>query len=95
MPTNDERRKIAETLRYGVGTTDYMSDEDFIKWLFSVIRRSCDGHILESLAYLIEPEERTCNMRNASWDDGKRTWGCICSKCGAMHEHKRSRWLNF
>lgn len=82
MPTNDERRKIAETLRSGVGTTDYMSDENFIEWLFSVVSRSCDGHILESLAYLIEPEERTC--RNIA-DETYREFGepFICSECGA------------
>lgn len=95
MPTNDERRKIAETLRSGVGTTDYMSDGAFIEWLFRVIGRSCDGHILDSLADLIEPEERTCHMRDASWDDGQCTWGCICSECGAKHEHERGGWMNF
>lgn len=42
MPTNDERRKIAETLRSGVRTTDYMSDGAFIDWLFSVVGRSYD-----------------------------------------------------
>lgn len=76
MPTNEERRKIAETLRSGVSTTDYMSDGAFIEWLFSVVRRSCDGHILESLAYLIEPEERTCR------DDGAGVFRC--TRCGAF-----------
>ncbi len=38
---------------------------------------------------------RTCHMRDASWDDGRSTWGCICSACGAKHEHERSRWMNF
>lgn len=203
MPTNDERRKIAETLRSGVRTTDYMSDGAFIDWLFSVVGRSYDWNILDSLADLIEPEpingaasdgyhtfnelydhraklfsvvvaafsniawkskrhsdgsmyegmfivgidtphgqatyhyeiepywelfrcselpkapefdghtptqaidriasladliepeERTCHMRDASWDDGQCTWGCICSECGAKHEHERSGWMNF
>lgn len=75
MPTNDERRKIAETLRSGVGTTDYMSDGAFIEWLFSVVGRSCDGHILDSLADLIEPEEPTC--RNVS----TVPWKFTCSEC--------------
>ena len=75
MPTNDERRKIAETLRSGVGTTDYMSDGAFIEWLFRVIGRSCDGHILDPLADLIEPEERTCH--NISTVPCKFT----CSEC--------------
>lgn len=78
MPTNDERRKIAETLRSGVGTTDYMSDGVFIKWLFGVISRSCDSHILDSLADLIEPEERTCRDVTDYPD------GFECSECGCL-----------
>ena len=42
-----------------------------------------------------EPKERTCHMRDASWDDGQCTWGCICSECGAKHEHELSVWMNF
>lgn len=75
MPTNDERRKIAETLRSGVRTTDYMSDGAFIDWLFSVVGRSYDWNILDSLADLIEPQERTC--RNISTVPCKFT----CSEC--------------
>lgn len=69
MPTNDERRKIAETLRSGVRTTDYMSDGAFIDWLFSVVGRSCDWHILDSLADLIEPEPI-----NGATSDGYHTF---------------------
>lgn len=61
-----------------------------------------DGHTpaqaierIAGLADLIEPEERTCHMRDTSWDDGQCTWGCICSECGAKHEHERSGWMNF
>lgn len=61
-----------------------------------------DGHTptqaidrIAGLAELIEPEERTCHMRDAGWDDGQCTWGCICSECGAKHEHERSGWMNF
>ena len=56
----------------------------------------CDYEELHArLADLIEPEERTCHMCDASWDDGRCTWGCICSECGAKHEHERSGWMNF
>lgn len=56
----------------------------------------CDYEELHArLADLIEPEERTCRMHDANWDDGQCTWGCICSKCGAKHEHERSGWMNF
>lgn len=56
MPTNDERREVAEILRSGVGTTDYLSDDDFIDWVHGVVSRSRDGHILDRLADFIEPE---------------------------------------
>lgn len=69
MPTNDERRKIAETLRSGVRTTDYMSDGAFIDWLFSVVGRSYDWNILDSLADLIEPEPI-----NGATSDGYHTF---------------------
>ena len=62
MPTNDERREVAEILRSGVGTTDCMSDDDFIDWVHGVVSRSRDGHILDRLADFIEPEERTCHI---------------------------------
>ena len=56
----------------------------------------CDyDELHHRLADLIEPEERTCHMRDASWDDGRCTWGCICLECGAKHEHKRGEWMNF
>lgn len=35
----------------------------------------------------------TCELREASWDDGTCTWGVICSACGEKHEHtKGSGW---
>lgn len=53
------------------------------------------NEVLEKLADLIEPDERTCHMRDTRWDDGQCTWGCICSECGARHEHNRGKWLNY
>lgn len=57
----------------------------------------CDYEELHMrLADLIEPEpERTCRMRDAHWDDGRRTWGCICSECRSKHEHKSGKWMNY
>ena len=57
----------------------------------------CDYEELHiRLADLIEPEpERTCRMRDAHWDDGRRTWGCICSECGAKYERKSGKWMNY
>lgn len=48
-----------------------------------------------TLADMVDARERTCRMHDASWDDGQCTWGCICSECGAKHEHERSGWMNF
>lgn len=77
MPTNDERREVAETLRSGVGTTDHMSDDDFIYWVHGVVSRSHDGHILDRLADFIEPEpERTCRIVMASPGEWE------CDPCG-------------
>lgn len=87
MPTNDERREVAEILRSGVGTTDYLSDDDFIDWVHGVVSRSRDGHILDRLADFIEPEERTCRVI-MKWDglDGRDP---VCSKCGAYFDDKK------
>ena len=102
MPTNDERREVAARLRENAESNPRMGlllnvafadcslrPEGAFEWEVS----PHDAAL--RLADLIEPEERTCRMRDASWDAGQRTWGCICSECGAKHEHKRSRWMNF
>ena len=98
MPTNDERREVAEYLRdmciYGCS----YKEEFYDLLVDNVMGELYDpefSDVADRLADLIEPEERTCRMRDASWDAGQRTWGCICSECGAKHEHKRSRWMNF
>lgn len=103
MPTNSERREVAARLRekyrekYCPGVWQVQSVNDQI-WMYLKDLEAClpDGYsAFNVLADLIEPEERTCHMRDASWDDGQCTWGCICSECGAKHEHERSGWMNF
>lgn len=37
----------------------------------------------------------TCELREASWDNGTCTWGVICSACGAKHEHTRGCGWNY
>ena len=92
MPTNDEKREVAEILRSGVGTTDCMSDDDFIDWVHGVVSRSRDGHILDRLADLIEPEERTCYVEHIDDDSFHLSCGheaaghvspSFCPYCGA------------
>lgn len=92
MPTNNERRNVARRLRNNAG----QKPSWLIPWaVFNDAYEHEGAELINRLADLIEPEERTCYMRDASWDDGQCTWGCICSACGAKHEHKRSGWMNF
>lgn len=97
MPTDEDRREVAARLRILSGHREV--DKEFVHEALGLYMGECvDGYdpvSVSELADLIEPEERTCHMRDASWDAGQRTWGCICSECGAKHEHKRSRWMNF
>lgn len=95
MPTNDERRKIAAELREN---RDPLTPYNLVDYIFDDPWNHDSGEeVAARLADLIEPEpqERTCRMHDANWDDGQCTWGCICSKCGAKHEHERSGWMNF
>lgn len=90
MPTNDERREVAAKLR-DIAVRTNPSWPALMEALGTPGRAVTVMH----LADLIEPEERTCHMRDTSWDDGQRTWGCICPECGAKHEHERGAWMNF
>lgn len=102
MVTDDERREVAKRLRELVA--DWFDDGEFydrgeVEDVLSLA--TDDGAWYEAagvrrLADLIEPEpERTCRMRDAHWDDGRRTWGCICSECGAKNERKSGKWMNY
>lgn len=92
MPTDDERREVARRLRDNAGQKPGW----VIPWaVFNDAYEHEGAELINRLADLIEPEERTCRMRDTSWDDGQCTWGCICSECGARHEHNRGKWLNY
>lgn len=110
MVTNNERREVARKLREIDTSDDPLSNIDMDVQIEEVIGvrevadpwptyEWCLAHnqkYLNRLADLIEPEpERTCRMRDAHWDDGQCTWGCICSECGAKHEHKSGKWMNY
>ncbi|WP_281694734.1 hypothetical protein [Collinsella tanakaei] len=107
--TNDERRAVAGYIRQidcSGFTPHSMDDGGGRSLLCAYIAEAVGvGHapyyfdakpLCARLADLIEPEpERTCHMRDAHWDDGQCTWGCICSECGAKHEHKSGKWMNY
>lgn len=98
MPTDSERREVAENLR-NMCICGCRYKEEFYDLLVETVMRAWDFHefsdVADRLADLIEPEERTCRMHDANWDGGRCTWGCICSECGAKHEHERGGWMNF
>lgn len=81
MPTNDERREVAKRLReHRVSITphsliDYIFDDPW--------RHNRCGDVADRLADLIEPEERTCNMKRSSdyFNAEVTTW--FCSECGS------------
>lgn len=92
MPTNDERREVADGLRRQVKRLGPQMDaHEFAHYGADVI--DLDNEILRwdqmmlRLADLIEPEERTCRVI-MKWDglDGRDP---VCSKCGAYFEHKK------
>lgn len=91
--TKEQKRDIAEQLRYwGSYEGKCKLINKYVCGVLGVEGRDA----LNMLADLIEPEpERTCRMRDAHWDDGRRTWGCICSECGAKHERKSGKWMNY
>lgn len=103
MVTDDERREVATRLRANAKAHPHMGL--LLNFAFADKGLNPDGemeynvtsyHAALRLADLIEPEpERTCRMRDAHWDDGRRTWGCICSECGAKHERKSGKWMNY
>ena len=100
--TDDERREVATRLRANAKAHPHMGL--LLNFAFADKGLNPDGemeynvtsyHAALRLADLIEPEERTCHMRDAHWDDGQCTWGCICSECGAKHEHESGKWMNY
>lgn len=65
MPTNDERREVAARLRDMANRRGLYGRDVFFANLADVLsmeRRASVGEILERLADLIEPEERTCHV---------------------------------
>lgn len=84
MPTSDERREVARRLR---NNADQKPDW-VIPW---AVFNDAYGHegveLINRLADLIEPEERTCRVI-MKWDglDGRDH---VCSKCGTYFDDKK------
>lgn len=100
MVTSDERREVAERLRENAGkrgvVLDYLGSTQVASWWLLLHTIGCDSNEQEvafrMLADLIDP---TCRMTDSEWDNGERTWGCICSACDAHIEHTHSFSLDY
>lgn len=74
MPTNDERREVARRLRDNAGQKPGW----VIPWAaFNDAYEHEGAELLNRLASLIEPEERTCHMVRANLTDT-----VFCDVCG-------------
>lgn len=97
MITNDERRVAAERLR----AVEWAHEDELARKIEEAVGCGIgqdweDMDVVDRLSELIEPApDRTCRMRNASWDDGRITWGCICSACGKKFEHESGKYWSF
>lgn len=105
MASDDERREVAARLRnnlkymirkeewYGkdldsnaCGNAAYRNISASVEDCGNFI----DGnyiHIVELLADLID--RSTCEMTECSIDNGSRSWGMRCSRCGTEFEHEK------
>ena len=95
MPTNDERREVAENLR-NMCICGCRYKEEFYDLLVETVMRAWDFHefsdVADRLADLIEPEERTCYVEHIDDDSFHLSCGheaaghvspSFCPSCGA------------
>lgn len=88
--TSEERREVAARLRQASHT-----DADFdLTIAIAILDTIGEVHrpIAAVVADLIDP---TCILKDATWDDGTCTWGCICSACGAKLEYEHAQDLAY
>lgn len=83
MPTDEERREVAENLR-NMCICGCRYKEEFYDLLVETVMRAWDFHefsdVADRLADLMEPEERTCRMV----DNGVEL---CCSECDGRHSY--------
>lgn len=92
MPTDKERREVAENLR-NMCACECRYEEEFYNLLVETVMRAWDFHefsdVADRLAELIEPEERTCRKVPGRMKYGVRR--PMCSECG--YSLGDERWL--
>lgn len=97
MPTNDERREVAENLR-NMCICGCRYKEEFYDLLVETVMRAWDFHefsdVADRLAELIEPEERRCHAVRIAVpfdprdfpDDLVEVYQFRCSECSVLLE---------
>ena len=95
MPTNDKRKEAATRLRESREFINDMSKVSLEHNAFDAFEciLAClgykQGNIFDHLANLIEPEpERTCKLKDKSWDERTCVWGIECSECGSKFSYE-------
>lgn len=84
MPTNEERREVAKELRYtsSHSLNGYSFQRAVEGIVFGTIVDRPWRETLTRLADLIEPEERTCNVKHWNNASGVAFTRGECSECG-------------
>ena len=110
MTATDELRRLLDKRGVEWWAEDDTSEPAYYfvtKWFANGIRQTYEEipaiRSRSLKGYCITPEQAIaatlgrgkCRMERADWDDGTCTWGCICSACGAKHEHETGRGWHF
>ena len=76
----------------------YIIDTDLTDELYCAIEPHIVGEVLDAgyISYngATWTPKRT-HIKDAHWDDGQCTWGCVCEACGTRFEHEHSMSMNY
>lgn len=76
----------------------YIIDAGIREGMYILIEPYIVGEVLDAgyISYNgTEWTPRRTHIKDAHWDDGHCTWGCICSACGARFEHEAASSMNY
>jgi len=76
----------------------YIIDAELDDGLYCEIEPHIVGEVLDEgyISYNgAEWTPKRTRIMDGRWDDGQRTWGCICQVCGARFEHEHSSSMNY
>ena len=76
----------------------YIIDADIGEEIYVQIEPHIVGEVLDEgyISYNgAEWTPKRTRIMDGYWDDGRCTWGCICSACGARFEHEHSSSMNY